>query len=74
MLLIECDSLKQLYLMSIILQQCNKNTICNITKAVIVELNILKTYVFRAISRLNKIQKELYFSLQYKTTIFQHYK
>lgn len=28
--------------MSDILQLCNKNTICNITKAVIVELNIVK--------------------------------
>lgn len=28
--------------MSDILQLCNKNAICNITKAVIVELNIVK--------------------------------
>lgn len=60
--------------MSDILQLCNKNTICNITKVVIVELNIVKTYVLKTISRVYWILKGTYFTLQYKTAIFRHYK
>lgn len=59
--------------MSDILQLCNKNTICNITKAVIVELNIVKI-LCKTISRVDWILKGTYFTLQYKTAIFQHYK
>lgn len=60
--------------MSDILQLCNKNTICNITKAVIVELNIVKILCVKDYFKVDWILKGTYFTLQYKTAIFQHYK
>lgn len=60
--------------MSDILQLCNKNTICNITKVVIVELNIVKILCVKDYFKGYWILKDTYFTLQYKTAIFQHYK